>query len=244
MSDKSAKLLEAFETHSPGKIRELLASGLSPVKPIKDKLPIVWAYEMYLRSPKFAECFRVMLDAGATLDDPLLEALLLDDAEALTKFPSAPQRKFFLECTFTPLKGVSALHICAEYNSVKCAKALIEAGAAVDSRADIDEDGIGGHTPLFQSVNSHRNYSRPMMELLVEAGADLNIRLKGLIWGCGFEWETAIFDVTPISYAQCGLYKQFQRDDTGVFSNVAYLYKHRYGKELQLRNVPNKYLAS
>jgi len=38
---------------------------------------------MYMRSARFAECLRTMLDAGATLDDPVLEAILLDDDEKL-----------------------------------------------------------------------------------------------------------------------------------------------------------------
>ena len=228
----------------PDEIRQLLQSGLSPIAPIKGKLPIVWCYEMYLRGPGFADCFRAMLEAGATLNDPMLEALLLDDADALRRIAFNPDQQFDLECTFTPLKGVSALHVCGEYNSVNCARILIAAGANLNFRASIDADGIGGHTPLFQTVNSHRNYCRPMMELLVESGAEIDVHLKGLVWGIGFEWETAIFEVTPLSYAQCGLYRQFQRNDSDIFSNVAYLYKRRYGKELELRNVPNKYLAS
>ena len=80
------------------------------------------------------------------------------------------------------------------------------------------------------------------MELLVEAGADMDVRLKGLVWGAGFEWETAVFDVTPISYAQCGLYAQFHRREKDVYSNVTYLYQKRYGSAPQIRNVPNKYL--
>lgn len=51
-----------------------------------------------------------------------------------------------------------------------------------------------------------------------------------------------MFDVTPISYAQCGLYFQFHRPEKYVYGNIAYLYKKRYGSALQVRNVPNKYL--
>src|SRR6185503_4289307 len=99
------------------------------------------------------------------------------------------QRKLDLPCAYTSCKGVTALHVCAEYNSVWCARALIEAGADVNARAEIDEDGLGGHTPLFHAVNSNQNYCRPMMELLVEAHADLDIRLTGLLWGESFAWE-------------------------------------------------------
>jgi hypothetical protein len=81
-----------------------------------------------------------------------------------------------------------------------------------------------------------------MMELLVGAGASLDVRLKGLVWGSGFEWETTIVDVTPLSYAQCGLYFQFHRREDHVYSNLSYLYEKKCGQTLALRNVPNKYL--
>jgi ankyrin repeat protein len=231
-------LLFGFETHSPARIRKALEDGLDPVAPIAGKMPIVQLMEMYTRSSRFAECLRVMMDAGASLDDPLLEAVLLDDPGRVSNI----EKRFYLECAYTSLKGVSALHVCAEYNSVKCARVLLEAGLDVNDRADVDEDGMGGQTPLFHCVNSNGNYCRPVMELLVEAGANLDVRLKGLVWGGGFEWETQVFDVTPISYAQCGLYSQFHRRYEDVYSNVAYLYRHRYGSELRIRNVPNKYL--
>jgi len=81
------------------------------------------------------------------------------------------------------------------------------------------------------------------MELLIHAGADLDVRLKGLLWGEGFDWETPVFDVTPMSYAQCGLYRQFHRDESDVYDNIGYLYRKRFGSELQIRNVPNEYLS-
>jgi ankyrin repeat protein len=189
-----------------------------------------------------------MLDAGAVIDDPLLEAVLLDDVDKLQRVVKTSsltlQRKLDLPCAYTSCKGVTALHVCAEYNSVSCARALIEAGADVNARAEIDEDGLGGHTPLFHAVNSNQNYCRPMMELLVEAHADLDIRLTGLLWGESFAWETVVFDVTPISYAQCGLYRQFHRLEADVYSNIEYLYRKRYLRAPRILNVPNKYLFS
>ena len=149
-----------------------------------------------------------------------------------------------MESTFTSLKGVTSLHICAEYNSVRCAAVLIKAGANVNARADVDADGFGGHTPLFHTVNQHRNFGRPMMELLVKAGAKLDVRMKGLVWGGGFEWETVLFEVTPISYTQCGLIKQFQRSEEDIYSNIGFLYRKLNGKKAPIRNVPNKYLNS
>ena len=238
--------LEAFELHSPEGIREALAAGSSPVSPIGGKRPIDILIEMYSRSSKFADCLRVMLDAGATVGDPLLEAVLLDDGDALRRILEVSnaelQRKLHPLCAYTSCSGVSALHICAEFNSVRCAQVLIEAGADVNERADVDSGGIGGQTPVFHSVNSNQNYCRPMMELLVSAGADLTVRVKGLVWGDRMPWETVVFDVTPISYAQCGLYRQFHRREDDIYSNIAFLHRKRYGTEPKVRNVPNKYL--
>lgn len=242
-----ADLLGAFESHDAVEIRAVLNAGQSPTDLIQGKTPIAHLIEMYLRSANFAACLQVMLDAGATIDDPVLEALLKDDVNALRRLMKAPgfrlERKFHLDCTFTLLQGVTALHICAEYNSLKCAKALLAAGANVNARAARDVDGFGGHTPIFHTVNSHCNYARPMMELLARAGARLDVRLKGLAWGRGFEWETVLFDVTLLSYTQCGLHKQFQRSEADIYSNLAYLYRKLHGAKAPIRNVPNRYLA-
>jgi Ankyrin repeats (3 copies) len=242
-----ADLLGEFEVHSPDGIRKLLAAGVSPTDPIKGKRPIDCLIEMYLRSPRFAECLQVMLDAGATVGDPLLEAVVLDDEAALRgllgRSRESVQRKLSPLCAFTSCRGVSALHICAEFNSTRCARALLEAGADVNARADLYADGLGGQTPIFHAVNSIFNYCRPTMEILVDAGADLDIRVRALLWGESMDWETVVYDVTPISYAQCGLYRQFHRREADVYSDIEYLYRKRYEKEPPLRNVPNKYLG-
>jgi hypothetical protein len=40
------------------------------------------------------------------------------------------------------------LHVAAEYNSVKVAKYLLAQGIDVDVAAEIDAEGLGGHTPI------------------------------------------------------------------------------------------------
>ena len=242
-----ADYLGAFEVHSPDGIRDALAAGASPTQLIKGKTPILSFIEGYLRSPRFADCLRVLIEAGATLGDPFIEALLLDDDVSLRRILNdageSPNRRLSLPSAFTCCEGVTPLHICAEYNCVRSAQVLIDAGADVDAPADIDADGFGGQTPIFHSVNSPHNYCRPAMELLVEAGATLDLKLKGLVWGRRQDWETLVLDVTPISYSQCGLYAQFHRRERDVYSNLRYLYRHRYGVELTPPNVPNKYLT-
>ena len=85
----------------------------------------------------------------------------------------------------TPLKGTTLLHLCADYDEIEIAKWLIEKGADVNTRAAVDADGFGGHTALFCTVVSMPNFwmnyqdhppTAPFTELLLEHGADPNIR--------------------------------------------------------------------
>ena len=57
-------------------------------------------------------------------------------------------------------------------------------------------------------------------------------------------WETVVHDITPISYAQCGLYMQFHRHEEDVYRNIDYLFRKRYSRTPPFRNVPNKYLVA
>lgn len=243
-----ADLLGAFEVHSPREIESILAAGVSPLKLINGKRPIDCLVEAYLRSPRFAQCVQVLLAAGADMGDPLLEALLLDDAAALksqiAESSAVLGRRLNLLTAFTSCREVTALHICAEFNSVECGKLLIAAGADVNAQSLADSDGLGGQTPVFHAVNSIFNYCRPMMEMLVSAGASLNVKVPMLLWGETMPWETIVFDVTPVSYAQCGLFKQFHRTERDVYDNISLLVRARSGSAPPERNVPNKYLSS
>ncbi len=189
-----------------------------------------------------------MVAAGAHVADPLLEALLLDDVPALriqlAHDSGVLSRMLSLSSAFTCCRGVTALHICAEFNSLGCGKFLIEAGADVNAPSCLTADGLGGQTPIFHAVNSIFNYCRPMMELLVSAGASLDLTVQMLLWGDGMPWETVVFDATAISYAQCGLFRQFHREERDVYDNIAFLMRARSGLVPPQRNVPNKYLGS
>jgi hypothetical protein len=239
-------LLVAFELHDPLGIRKALEGGASPTAPLNGKRPIDWLISMYTRSPNFVACLQAMLGAGATVGNELVEAALLDDEERLRRIiqrdPGRVQESLAIESAYTSLRGVSALHVCAEFNSVRCARVLLNAGVDVNIRAEVDRDGLGGHTPVFHTVNSNQNYCRPMMDLLLDAGADVDVRLRGLVWGEGLEWETVVFDITPISYAQCGLYRQFHRNEKDIYDNIDHLYRRRFGSPAPRRNIPNRYV--
>jgi ankyrin repeat protein len=239
-------LLLGFETHSTEKIQEALAAGIDVNGLLDGKTPLMWLVEMYLRSPKFSDCVRCLLQAGARCPHAGLLAVLLDDAELLRtelrKNPSLIHHKVDIRCAFTPLRSASLLHVAAEFGLVKAAAALLEAGADVEAKAAVDDYGFNGHTPIFHTVCQHRNHSQPVLRLLLKHGAKADVRLAGITWGKSFEWETTIFDATPASYAQAGLLPQFQRDERDVYENINLL-AQAAGRVLpEELNVPNKYL--
>lgn len=240
------ELLIAFELHSVERIRALIDAGFDVRTPVDGKTPVTSLVEMYTRSDRFPECLRLLLDHGAVLDDPSVAPVLLDDvpmlAAAVEANPKLLEHRTSMASTFTPLVGASLLHVAAEYGHVNVARALLALGADVDARAEVDESGMNGHTPLFHTVNSNANRSEPLMRLLLEAGARADIRLAGITWGKGFEWETTCFDVTPISYAQLGLLPQMHRDERDVYANVRTLLKAAGRTVPPLENVPNRYL--
>lgn len=141
------------------------------------------------------------------------------------------------------LSSASLLHFCAEYNAVNCAKLLIRFGTDVNAKAGLDEYGFGGHTPIFHTVNQNDNHSTDMLNLLPEHSADLTITVKRLTWGRGYEWETWIPSVNPISYCMMGLLLQMHRKETTIASISSLLVKKSYGIDYIPANVPCAYLT-
>lgn len=241
-------LLAAFETHSVERIREILDAGFDFTAPVKGKTPVTHLVEMYFRSDRFPDCLRLLLDRGAALEDPVLAPVLLDDPAALEtatrRDPTLLAHRTSVACAFTPLAGATLLHLAAEYGHLAVARKLLDLGAEVDARAATDAFGLNGHTPLFHTVNSNANRSAPVMRLLLDAGARTDIRLPGITWGLGFDWETTCFDVTPVSYAQLGLLPQMHRAEQDCYDNVRTLLLASGRPVPPLGNVPNRYLAT
>ncbi len=177
-------LLGAFETHSPKEIEQCLANGIDVNKPIGGKTPIELLIGMYLRSERFSECLGVLLAAGARYDNAPLLAVLRGNADDLTQLldddASLAAAEHTLPHAFTPLEGVTLLHVCAEFNKVDCATALVGHGADVNSQAAFDANGLGGQTPIFHTVNSHGNFAYPMLEFLLDHEASVDVSLKGV----------------------------------------------------------------
>ncbi len=239
-------IVVACELHSVGQIQAALDAGLDPRAPVRGKRPIDWLTEMYSRGDEFPKCLRLLLDRGAVLDDPVVAPVLLNDAEALAAAiranPSILTHRTTMVSAFTPLVGASLLHVAAEYGHADVARVLIDMGADVNASASVDEYGLNGHTPIFHTVNSSHNRSAPILTMLLQAGAKADVALPGITWGKGFEWETTCFDVTPLSFAQCGLLPQVHRDEREIYGNITLLLEATGRVVPPLDNVPNRYL--
>jgi hypothetical protein len=241
------EFLGAIELHDPDELRRVIDAGLDVREPLRGKLATTWLLEMYTRGPRFGACLASLLERGAPLADPRLEPLLLDDAAALRAAlaadPTLLQLRVDVACAFTPLEQAPLLHVAAEYGRTGALRVLLDAGLDVDARAGFDEHGLGGHTALFHTVNSNANLARPALELLLDAGARADVLIPGLVWGRGYEWESAFFDLTPIAYAQLGLLPQVHRDERQIADNVRRLLAAAGRDPQALVNVPNRYLA-
>lgn len=244
--DYLKKIIVDIEVHSVEGIRECFENGVSPNADFKDEPLIYELISGYLRSYRFKDCVRLFLDYGLHFEDDLLLSVLLGDAVALNRQlesnPSAVEKRYSLRCAFTPLYKATLLHICAEFNHVACAEILVGHGADINAKAGIDENGFGGQTPIFHTVNQNLNHSQEMLDFLLSKSADLKINVKGLVWGNGYPWETLIPAVNPISYAMMGLLPQMHRDEMVIFKVVTRLLKAGYGIAYEPVNVPNKYL--
>ena len=236
-----------IELHSVEGITKCFSEGVSPNDSFRGEPLIYELISEYTRTTKFKDCVKAFVDHGLDFEDKILLAVLLDDAASLSDQikmnPSAIFKKYTLRCAYTPLYEASLLHICAEFNHVACAEVLVENGVNVNVLAGIDENGFGGQTPIFHTVNQNSNQSIDMLNYLLSKSADLKITVPGIIWGKGYEWETLIPSVNPISYAMMGLLPQMDRDEITISSIVSTLLKHAYGINYSAVNVPCKYLS-
>ncbi|MCP9767552.1 ankyrin repeat domain-containing protein [Lacihabitans sp. LS3-19] len=246
--EQDSDILYKIEVHDADGLRESFRNGLDPNGVINGEALFLTMINMYMRSPRFKECISAFVENGLEFSDKLLISLLQDKAEDFEKFldenPEKINQTYDFDCTFCPLYGASLLHICAEYNLIACAKALIAKGFDINTKAGIDENGFGRQTPIFHTVNQNLNQSKEMFELLMKHNVDLEITIPGLIWGKGYELETFVPSVNPISFALMGLLPQFHRKDSDIYWMISVMMKKRYEIDYLVNNIPNKYLQS
>lgn len=239
-------LIGEIELHSVEGIKKCFSQGVNPNDYFRAEPLIYELISEYTRTPRFKDCVKAFVDHGLIFDDKVLLAVLLDDAISLenliNKDKDAVTKKYTLRTAYTPLYEASLLHISAEFNHVSCAEVLVKHGSDINVTAGKDENGFGGQTPIFHTVNQNSNQSVDMLNFLLARSADLQITVAGIIWGNGYEWETFIPSVNPISYAMMGLLPQMHRNEATISKVVASLMKHRYDIDYMPENVPCKYL--
>lgn len=108
----------------------------------------------------------------------------------------------------TPIGGTTLLHLAIDFDELEIFDWLLKNGADVNAPALIDNDGFGGHTPLFNAVVSDayvngRQRDAYMAKTLVEKGALTGLRAslrKFLDWREQPGWHIA-HNVSPKEWA-------------------------------------------
>jgi ankyrin repeat protein len=206
-------LFAPCETVEPLALKWLLDHGADPRLPESrgHESPLDYVIGTYSRSPRQSQCIDLLIAAGcetrrkvpAMLD--LLRGRLDLLAARLDAEPSLVHRQYpefdFGSTAYRRLKlnGGTLLHLAAEYGNVKAARLLLAHGAEINARAQVDRDGVGGHTPLFHAASQFYDFGLPMVEYLVESGADLDVRAR--LPG-HYERPDEFVECTPLGYAR------------------------------------------
>ncbi len=158
------------ETVEPQALRWLLDHGANPnctgLSRTYPDTALDYVIGTYSRSPNLATCIDILTEVGcrsrrnvpAVLDilrgriDLLAQRLDADPALVSARFPeldfgSSGARRLLLV-------GATLLHVASEYGSVEAAQLLLDRGADVNARADVDASGVGGQTPIFHAVHA------------------------------------------------------------------------------------------
>ncbi len=190
--------------------------------------PIALLLQTYCRGPKGKHrCLELVAERGVVLPDTPVMALhrgRIDLLEAhLLRDPQLVRRTFSHEEIYppelgchadhslalhgTPLAGTTLLHICVDFDEIEIARWLIERGADVNAKAEIDADGFGGHTPLFGCVVSQAYLCRLQQDaafacLLLDHGADPNAQasIRKQLRFVPDEMMHEYRDVTPLGW--------------------------------------------
>ena len=192
--------------------------------------PVAMLLETYSRDPKGKhECLEVFAKHGIELPDTppmavhrgridLVEEHLRRDPRVLTRRFSHEEiylpalgchADHSLALHGTPLAGTTLLHLCVDNDEIEMARWMIERGADVNAKADVDADGFGGHTALFGCVVSQPyrvglRRDDAFARLLLDHGADPNVRasLRKRLRFVADESTHEYRDVTALSWGQ------------------------------------------
>jgi hypothetical protein len=187
--------------------------------------PLALVLETYGRNPAGKHAvLEIFARQGYAFPDTPMMAFHRGDLERLKDFlrrdPGLVERRFSLleiyppelGCAkdgrsgmhWTPIGGTTLLHLAIDYDEEEIFDLLLAHGADVNARANVDADGFGGHTPIFNAVVSHGRRQGSMARKLLERGASTTVRAslrKFLDWCETPRWHVAR-EVTPAEWAQ------------------------------------------
>lgn len=214
------------ETLNPGGLGFLAELGAPFTDKKGDRLaPLALALETYGRNPAGKHAvLEIFARQGYTLPDTPMMAFHRGDMERLKEFlrrdPGLVERRFSLMeiyppelgCAkdgrsgmhWTPIDGTTLLHLAIDFDDEEIFKLLLAHGADVNARANVDAEGFGGHTPIFNAVVSHGRRQGSMARRLLERGASTTARAalrKFLDWCETPRWHEAR-DVTPADWGR------------------------------------------
>jgi hypothetical protein len=202
------------ENLQPEPLKWLLDHGADPncgqLKTGRTALDYV--IDTYPRAPKqLTACIELLLTAGArTRYDvpgvlPILRGRTAELAALLDANPSLIHRRYpeLVDCgqsggRLLTLRGATLLHVAAEYGFFDATRLLLDRGADVNARADVNAEGVGGQTPIFHVLTHFMGVNPEVGELLKQRGADLTIRAR--VPG-HYERPGEILDVSAAEYA-------------------------------------------
>jgi ankyrin repeat protein len=192
--------------------------------------PVALLLQTYCRNPTGKHrCLELVVESGIDLPDTPVMALhrgRIDLLEAhFRRDPHMPSQIFPIDQIYppevgcgpdysyalhgTPLAGTTLLHISVEFDEIEIARWLIDHGADVNARAEIDSGGFGGHTPLFGCVVNDsylcgRQRDAAFARLLLDHGADPNARasIRKQLHFVPDESVHEYHDVTPLSWGE------------------------------------------
>lgn len=187
--------------------------------------PLASALETYSRNPAGKHAvLDIFARQGYALPDTPIMAFHRGDLARLKDFlrrdPKLIERRFSsleiypseLGCAmdgrsgmhWTPIDGTTLLHLAIDFDEQEIFELLLEHGADVNARANVDAQGFGGHTPIYNAVVSHGKCQASMARRLLERGASATVRAslrKFLDWCETPQWHEA-HHVTPAKWAR------------------------------------------
>lgn len=226
---EAGSVMGPAETQSGSGMALLLELGAEISDQHGDRLaPVAMVLETYCRNPIGKHrCLELFAEHGIELPDTapmavhrgrldLLEESLRRDPALLTRtFPHDQIYPPELGCHQdqslalhgTPLAGSTLLHLCVDSDELEIARWLVDRGADVNGKADIDGEGFGGHTPIFGCVVSQPfrvglRRDDSFARFLLDRGADPSVRasLRKRLRFVEDEAMREYRDVTPLSW--------------------------------------------